>query len=97
MVQFPCDAPFVAADRRGAARQFRGRLVEEGNLALRVSRVDRCRDGRFRKSCARIKADWCTRYPNSRPREFPDRDRIRRPYLSRESQRACFLRDLPDS
>src|SRR5260370_12884050 len=63
MVQSPCDAQFVAADRRGAA----------------------------------IKADWCRRYPNLRPRAFPDRDRNRRPYLSKESQRACFLRDLPDS
>src|SRR6266404_2994211 len=45
MVQFPGDAPF-AAGRRGVAHQFRSSLIEVSNLALRVSRVDRRRDGR---------------------------------------------------
>ncbi len=46
MVKLPRDAPFVAADRRSAARQFHSRLIEIGNLALRVGRVDRRRHSR---------------------------------------------------
>src|SRR5260221_7790172 len=46
MVQFPRDAPFVAPDRRSAAGQVRSRLIEIGNLAVRVGRVDRGRHGR---------------------------------------------------
>src|SRR5882672_10000401 len=45
-------APLRPIKPGGGLPPSAARLVEEGNLALRVSRVDRCRDGRFRKSCA---------------------------------------------
>jgi hypothetical protein len=43
------------------------------------------------KTVPPIKTDRYGRYPNLRPREFPDRDRNRWRYLSKESQRAGFL------
>ncbi len=42
IVKLPCDAPFIAPYRRSVARQFHGRLIEVGNLAFRVGRIDCC-------------------------------------------------------
>ena len=46
MEQFPGDAPFVAAERGRPAGEFDRRLVEVGNFALRVGRVNRGRYSR---------------------------------------------------
>ena len=46
IVEFPGDAPFIAAERRRATCQSDGRFVEVGNLAFGIGRVDRRGNGR---------------------------------------------------